>query len=258
MTDSRRVAERFIRTNYAGRPVTLAEGPFAVAALTAVTLADGRLSTATRAATLTAVVVSGGVGLYDDLYGEQQAKGFRGHLRALADRRVTSGMIKLAGVGLGAAAAAALLAQERRGRTRTASGTDTAVAEWLLDTVLIAGTANLVNLFDLRPGRALKASAAITVPTVAADGPGLAALCTTVACAAPDLAGDSMLGDCGANALGAAAGVALAQACPMPVRIAVTATVVGLTAASERMSFSSVIAGTPWLRRIDEWGRPPA
>ena len=66
-----------------------------------------------------------------------------------------------------------------------------------------------------------------------------------------------MLGDSGANALGAMLGVAAASALPRPARIAALAGVAGLTAASEKISFTKVIARTPALRWLDMLGRRP-
>ena len=66
-----------------------------------------------------------------------------------------------------------------------------------------------------------------------------------------------MLGDGGANAVGAALGVAAALAAPRPVRLALLAGQVALTLASERVSFTAVIARTPGLRHLDAWGRRP-
>ena len=67
-----------------------------------------------------------------------------------------------------------------------------------------------------------------------------------------------MLGDGGANALGAAWGAAAVLDAPRHVRLALLAGAVGLTLASERVSFTEVIATTPGLRELDAWGRRPA
>ena len=66
-----------------------------------------------------------------------------------------------------------------------------------------------------------------------------------------------MLGDAGANALGALLGVALAARTGTAGRFVALTALAGLTAASERVSFTQVIADTPWLRRADELGRLP-
>ena len=68
-----------------------------------------------------------------------------------------------------------------------------------------------------------------------------------------------MLGDAGANALGAMLGTAAAIALPRTARVAVLAAIAGLTAASEAVSFTKVIERTPPLRWLDMLGRrPPA
>jgi hypothetical protein len=67
-----------------------------------------------------------------------------------------------------------------------------------------------------------------------------------------------MLGDCGANALGAALGWAIGERLSGTPRLLAAAAVIGLTLASERVSFSRVIASTPPLAAVDAWGRRPA
>jgi hypothetical protein len=64
-----------------------------------------------------------------------------------------------------------------------------------------------------------------------------------------------MLGDCGANALGA--GLASAAVCALPRsgRLVGLAAVLALNVASERVSFTAVIERTPLLRRLDQLGR---
>ena len=65
-----------------------------------------------------------------------------------------------------------------------------------------------------------------------------------------------MLGDTGANPLGATVGLAAAQALGPRGRLVALAVVTALTLASEKVSFTRVIESTPVLRELDRWGRP--
>ena len=245
-------ASRWIRTNHAGATVTLAEGPIAVVALLIGAGVDRLLDESGRRCLAAAVagVGSGIVGAYDDLYGTTQAKGLRGHLRALRSGELTSGTIKVLGVGCSAATAAALIQRDRPSCPRRMCR----VLDGLVDTALIAATANLINLFDLRPGRAAKV---VILLGTGLFGFGAAPAVGAAAGSLPtDLAARSMLGDCGANALGAAAGTAAAQSLPRRFRLLALGAVVALNLASERVSFTEVIERTPLLRRLDQLGRP--
>ena len=65
-------------------------------------------------------------------------------------------------------------------------------------------------------------------------------------------------GDAGANALGALLGVALAARTGPAGRALALTVLAGLTAASEKVSFTKVIQNTPGLRDLDALGRRPA
>jgi UDP-N-acetylmuramyl pentapeptide phosphotransferase/UDP-N-acetylglucosamine-1-phosphate transferase len=243
-------AALWTRANHAGREVTLLEGPAVVAGLVAGTLLDGGPSRGTRAACATGLAAIGAMGAYDDLAGATATKGLKGHLRALARGDVTSGALKIAVIGgAGLLGAAAVRADVERSVLHPGT---------LLDGALVAGAANLVNLLDLRPGRALKASLlGAALPFVTSTGGPLAApvVGSALAAAPDDLAATAMLGDCGSNALGAAIGLSVVAAAGARVRMLTVASLVALTLASEKVSYSEVIAATPWLRRLDEWGR---
>jgi hypothetical protein len=73
-----------------------------------------------------------------------------------------------------------------------------------------------------------------------------------------DLAERVMLGDCGANAAGALLGLRLAALPGRGARARLLAAVIGLTLASEKVSFTRVIEATPVLRELDRLGRRPA
>jgi UDP-N-acetylmuramyl pentapeptide phosphotransferase/UDP-N-acetylglucosamine-1-phosphate transferase len=248
---------RWTRTNHRGESISLLEGPAVAAGLAAGALAAGG-----RAGAAGALAVAGGAafGLVDDLSEDASRvrKGLRGHLGALARGELTTGGLKVLGIGATSLVAAAVALGSDRRRSASALGhlVDVGVAG-----ALIAGTANLVNLLDLRPGRAAKASVIAAAPALLhpTAAPVAAGAIGAAAAGLPgDLAERDMLGDGGANALGALVGTAAVLAAPRPVRAALLAGVVGLTVASERVSFTQVIARTPVLREIDAWGRRPA
>lgn len=249
------------RRNYAGRTVTLAEG-LAVWALATVGAAR-----APARADGPVLLVVGALGLVDDIVEptlrragrEDPAKGLRGHFTALASGRLTTGAVKALGLPLAALAGAAAAPPPRGG------------ALVLADAALIAGAANLANLLDLRPGRALKGVLAASALLALLPGNGGAAglrersgrdaarlaVGLSAAAAPADLAERGMLGDTGANALGALVGIAASRLLDAPPRLAVLAGITALTLASERVSFSRVIDAVPALRALDRLGRRP-
>ncbi|MDP5183413.1 hypothetical protein QOZ88_12255 [Blastococcus sp. BMG 814] len=242
------------RTNYAGRPVSLLGGPALAAAATA-SAALGA-PPGTRAAAVVVGAASGLVGGYDDLAGarpeQARDKGLAGHLRALREGRVSAGAVKVAGIGAAAATAALLT----RGSGRGAG----ALVDGVLTTGLVAGTANLLNLLDLRPGRAAKVGVLAAAAGLGGPAGRLAAgpLGATLAVLPEDLGERVMLGDSGANALGALLGLRLAAVGSRAVRAGALVAVSGLTLASERVSFTRVIEATPGLRELDRLGRRPS
>lgn len=244
------------RTNHRGEPVTLLEGPaYAAGALVGVALAGG--PGRVRAAAALASAGAAALGGYDDLAGDGSSRGLGGHLRALARGEVSTGAVKLAGLAACGLAAAALVPA----RPGEAAGGIRRSVDVALSGALVAGTANLVNLLDLRPGRALKVVAALGGLSALTGGPGsaLAAAAAGPALAAlpDDLAERSMLGDTGANAAGALLGTAWVARLPRAGRLTALAAVTALTLASERVSFTAVIERTPALRALDQLGRRP-
>lgn len=267
-------ASQWERTNFHGVTVSLRGGVAMAGASVASAAVASALSDQPRAA-LGGVVASLGGGLagyIDDVDqgahdGGKVAKGLKGHLGALAHGQVTTGVIKIAGIGASALAASALVGSK-------ATSVSGKAADLALNTVLIAGTANLANLLDLRPGRALKAtvlvatplsyfSAAAAKPEASASGASAQRLLASglnaaaITALVEDLQETTMLGDTGANAAGALLGTSLAANDSWKLRLGTALGVVGLILASEKVSFSKVIAANPALNWLDQlWRRP--
>jgi Glycosyl transferase family 2 len=163
------------------------------------------------------------IGLADDRWSGEE-RGFVAHLRA----RRTTGVLKLVGIPLVALA-----------RTRSISGA-----------LLVSLCANALNQLDTRPGRALKAYVAAALVV---DAP----LALAVLLAPYDLREMAMLGDGGANGLGAMLGWSSVNRFTGRGRWVAIGALAGLTLLGERRSLGELIERAPVLRELDAWGRVP-
>jgi UDP-N-acetylmuramyl pentapeptide phosphotransferase/UDP-N-acetylglucosamine-1-phosphate transferase len=250
--------EVFRRENYRGHALPTAVGlVLAVAVLgvealrvvAAAAAGDGSRIDGPRLGVLVLAVGLSLLGLVDDLAGDGDRRGFRGHLRSLAEGRLSTGGLKLLGGGAVAIVAVAAV----RG--------DGGLGYLLTDAALVALAANLGNLFDRAPGRTIKvgvlgflvlAAATRAVPSIA----GMAVLVGgALAMLLDDLHERVMLGDTGANLLGGVVGLAVVTTGSPVTRLAVLAVLAILNGISEYVSFSRVIDGFPPLRLLDRAGR---
>ncbi|MFZ4515543.1 MAG: hypothetical protein ACOYN3_04460 [Acidimicrobiia bacterium] len=203
-------------------------------------------SVGAEALVLLTAVGFGFLGLLDDLLGASDTTGFRGHLRALSRGHCTTGMIKLVGGGL----LALVVVGDR------SSG-----AMFLVDAAVVALAANAANLLDRRPGRLLKVALLAYVPLalVAGTAPLGLALAPVFGAAIgifpDDVRERIMLGDTGANALGALLGVGVVYLCTPTARIVTLLVLIALNVASEFVSFTKVIDAVTPLRFVDQLGR---
>jgi hypothetical protein len=241
-----------VRTNVAGRavPAVLGDG-VAAGSITGVVLvaawADA-LGFRTATSLALAIALMWAAGRFDDLRGDERPRGFKGHLAAARAGALTGGLVKVAaGVAAGVSGGIIL-----------AGGIDLV---FVVEVGLLAAlTANLVNLLDRAPGRALKAWFAVSLPLfifgpVAWAGAAAGMLGAALAVLPADLREKGMLGDAGANALGVALGLGLAVSLNEPARIGAIVALLALNLASERWSFSKAIESVPLLHALDRLGR---
>lgn len=248
----------FRRENYRGHALPTAVGlVLAVATLfvegarvvAASAAGDGSRMDGARLGVLVLAVGLSLLGLVDDLAGDGDRRGFRGHLRSLAEGRLSTGGLKLFG---GGAVALVAVAAVRPGGP---------LGYLLTDAALVALAANVGNLFDRAPGRTIKVSGLAFVVLVLATRatPELGATAVLIGGALAMLLDDLhervMLGDTGANLLGGGLGLAVVATGTDVTRLAVLAVLCILNGISEWVSFSRVIDGFAPLRLLDRAGR---
>jgi hypothetical protein len=187
-----------------------------------VALGGGKAPTRVRAG-VTGIAL---LGLADDLWSGPE-RGFRAHLA----KGSSTGVAKAVGIPLVALAT-----------TRS-----------LPKATLVALAANVLNQLDTRPGRALKAFLA---GAALVRGPAKSYVPIAVLLAPYDLREMTMLGDAGANALGALLGFGSVGKLTARGQLFAIAALAGLTVAGEARSLGELIERTPVLSRLDQLGRP--
>lgn len=193
------------------------------------------------------------LGLIDDTLGDPPGaapspRGWRGHGGAALRGELSTGTVKAVGsLGL------ALLVTDY---------TNPSIGRWLLASAVLVLATNALNLLDLRPGRAVKVfgliGAGLAIGTRELRplwtlglfvGPALVA-------GAYDLREEAMLGDTGANLLGALAGLWLVISLGQTGQLIALALLLVVTVYGELRSISGLVARVPLLRELDSFGRP--
>lgn len=248
-----------VRENYRGRrvafPLGAVVGAAALVALAPLAFLDDRadldLLDPELRRWITYVLGVAFLGFLDDSLGQgtrqDTPRGWRGHARALASGRLSTGAIK----AIGALALAAYVV----------SGRGLESFEYLADVALLILATNFFNLLDLRPGRAEKAlvllGAGLCLGAWTAEplellgiflGPVLVGAWFT-------LRERAMLGDTGSALVGAIAGVWLLTTLDETGRLIALAVVAALTLYGEFRSISATVESVPPLRSLDSLGR---
>jgi UDP-GlcNAc:undecaprenyl-phosphate/decaprenyl-phosphate GlcNAc-1-phosphate transferase len=183
-----------------------------------------------------------------DRSGRPVQRGWRGHGAAVLRGEPSTGALKAAGsLGL------ALFTMSYLGLSH---------GRWLLAAAVLVLATNAFNLLDLRPGRSTKAFVLLGVGLGIGSG-AVRPLWSLGLFVAPaliaggyDLRERSMLGDTGANLLGALAGLWLVLTLSGTGQLVALALLAAITVYGELRSISALVERVPGLRELDSWGRP--
>lgn len=244
-----------VKANFRGRSVAF---PFGVLTLAGALLALVPLALLQRlqiakvfhpevlAVTVYAIGVAF-LGLVDDMLGGEP-RGWREHGRAVLRVHFSTGALKALG-SLGLALYATSYVEPSTGR-------------WLIASAVLVLSTNAFNLLDLRPGRATKVfivlGAGLTIGAASVRplwalglfaGPALVA-------GLYDLRERAMLGDTGANLLGALAGLWLVLTLSELGQAVALGLLLAITVYGELRSITELVERMPLLRGIDSWGAP--
>jgi len=187
------------------------------------------------------------LGFIDDMLGQRDTLGFKGHFGALFQGRLTTGGLKALGGGLIALFVAYF----------SSSGGGNIV----LNTIILALSTNMLNLLDLRPGRAIKGFLfflllLLLVSWESIDWFLLAPIVgMIVVYFSYDLKARTMMGDAGSNVLGFYLGYLVITHLSLYSRCGVLIFLIGLHLYTERYSLSQTIEANRFLYALDQLGR---
>ena len=184
-------------------------------------------------------------GALDDLIGNRSVSGLKGHFKSLLKGELTTGGFKALFGGFVGLVVSVCISND--------------IVDIIVNTLIIALSTNLMNLFDLRPGRAIKAYLVIMIPiyitlTGYIKALPLLILPNVLAYFNTDLKARGMR-DTGSNVLGISIGVLMAFGYGIKVRVAWLVFLVLMHLITEKFSLTKIIEKNKVLKFIDDLGR---
>lgn len=187
------------------------------------------------------------LGFVDDMLGGRDTLGFKGHFKALFRGKLTTGGLKAIGGG-GIALFVAFFVSP-------------SWSDLLINTLLLALFTNMLNLLDLRPGRAVKGFFLFLIIILILGWKHInycliAPLIGIILWYFPfDLKAKAMMGDAGSNVLGFALGFIIIDSLPLIIRLLSLLFLIAMHIYTEKFSLSKTIEKNIVLNKLDQLGR---
>lgn len=185
-------------------------------------------------------------GIIDDTIGNRDVSGLKGHFKSLFKGKLTTGGFKALFGGFVGLIISVSISKD--------------LVDIIVNTLIIALSTNLMNLFDLRPGRAIKVYLVIMI-TIFCTLTGyikilpLLILPNVLAYFNFDLKAKAMMGDTGSNVLGISIGILMAFGYTLYVRIGWLVFLLLIHLLTEKFSLTKIIEKNKVLNFIDRLGR---
>ena len=185
-------------------------------------------------------------GILDDIIGNRDVSGLKGHFKSLLNGKLTTGGFKaLFGGFIGLVISIAISKN---------------IYDIVINTLIIALSTNLMNLLDLRPGRAIKGYLLISIVLLFTLGEYTRNLLllifpNVIAYFNQDLKAKAMMGDTGSNVLGISIGILFVMGYPLKVWLIWLAFLIFIHILTEKYSLTKIIENNKFLNFIDKLGR---
>ncbi|MGL5327939.1 MAG: glycosyl transferase [Peptostreptococcaceae bacterium] len=185
-------------------------------------------------------------GILDDIIGNRDVSGLKGHFKSLLKGKLTTGGFKaLFGGFIGILVSVSISKN---------------ITDIIINTLIIALSTNFMNLLDLRPGRAIKVYSFIML-TIFVTLTGyikilpLLILPNVLAYFNWDLKAKAMMGDTGSNVLGVSIGILMVFGYSFNIRLGWLVFLVLIHILTEKYSLTKIIENNKILNYIDKLGR---
>ncbi|WP_300279900.1 glycosyl transferase [Peptacetobacter sp.] len=195
---------------------------------------------------LFAVLSMSFAGIMDDIIGNRNVSGLKGHFKSLFKGTLTTGGFKALYGGFVGLLISVVLTNS--------------IPEIILNTLIVALSTNLMNLMDLRPGRAIKVYLLIMLVMIfTLTGFNKVLMCLLVpsvlAYFNQDLKAKCMMGDAGSNVLGISIGIFMVYGYSINIKIAWLGFLIAIHIFTEKYSLTEIIEKNKVLNFLDRLGR---